>query len=213
MAMPDSVAQALMGEIDAQITALKELAAQVSEAAKIVGESTNNIGVLNAAAISQQAETLQLFDQKLKQITEDHAKAVAETLQHADFQGVVEGGIRRAQIAISDYSNTIKRQVVFDLANAVRKHTSEPLEKVTAGINSTVEQFGPALSHYAQTIDRLANQIKEVHDGSAEVFQKDIIKATKAATETTIKNAILKTAVVASAVAALVSAGLWVMLK
>lgn len=172
MALPDAVAQALMGEIDEQLAKLTAMAAAIEEAARIVNE---------AKVISFERNEAQLkhYADKLLEFTAKQADRLAEiTNQGINGMSAVADAEHRK---LGQYAGSLRNAIVRDLSAEVLTLVRSELGQ----INAVVHQFKPALDGYAARIAQLSSELDGYAIKSAVRSREASAEAAKLLVETT----------------------------
>lgn len=147
MAMPDSVAQALMGEIDAQLNKLTELAAAVVEATRAVNEA-------KLVTLDQHTASMQKFAGQLVQLTNQHAERLT-ALTNKQVASIEEAEAYAAE-RVTAYANKMRSVVINEVGTEIAGVVNVKFK----AIDDLVFQLAPALTQYTAGVKQLVADLE-----------------------------------------------------
>lgn len=162
MALPDSVAQALMGEIDEQLEKLTALAAAVVEATRAVNDA-------KLVTLDQHTASMQKFAGQLVQMTNQHAERLA-AMTNQQIEGIAQAE-KYAEERVTAYANKMRSVVIHEVGHEIAGVVNAKLK----AIDDVVFQLAPALAQYTAGVKQLVADL----ESHANVLDDAVAQAAK----------------------------------
>jgi len=147
MALPDSVAQALMGEIDEQLEKLTALAAAVVEATRAVNDA-------KLVTLDRHTASMQQFAGQLVQMTNQHAERLA-ALTNQQIDGIAQAE-KYAEERVTAYANKMRSVVINEVGHEIAGVVNAKFK----AIDDVVFKLAPALAQYTAGVKQLVADLE-----------------------------------------------------
>ncbi len=147
MAIPDSVAQLLMGEIDDTLNKLTALSEAVIEATRAVNES-------KLVTLDQHTASLKRWAEQMIQFTNEHANRL-EALTNQRIDGITKAE-KDAEVMVKEFANGMRTAVIKGIGSEIAGIIEERLK----AIDGIVSELNPSLTGYIEGVKKLVGNLE-----------------------------------------------------